>query len=213
MSPIRVSLAILATALAAGACGGDPPERGTLTGVVVAGPTCPDEPAPGAGDCRDRPVRQAAIRIVKGGDLVRAVRTDARGRFTVTLLEGHYRIEPQRVPGLLGTAAARQLSVTAGRTTCFELRYDTGVRGDSSAAAHRCWARSPTCQIESSPAYETPPGRPSAFNDGEPAQPVRQAAHRRPPAPAVAGRGLPGIPEQVAARDAEHLQRPVHVPV
>src|SRR5215210_2227696 len=123
MSRTRTRVAILGTALAAGACGGDAPERGMLQGVVTASPTCPDEPAPDVSECRDRPVQQAAIRITQGGDLIQILRTDARGRVMITLPAGRYRIEPQRVPGYLGTAAARQVSVAAGRTVRFKLRY------------------------------------------------------------------------------------------
>lgn len=110
---------------------GDPlPAATGVTGMAVAGPTCPvvhDPPDPA---CDDRPVAGAEIAVLElgGGEVARVV-TDASGRFGLELAPGAYRLEPQPVEGLMGTAASLDLRVGAGQpTVAVTLTYDTGIR-------------------------------------------------------------------------------------
>jgi hypothetical protein len=101
-----------------------------LTGLVLAGPTCPvvrDPPDPA---CDDRPVAGAEILIVDvRGDEVARARADAAGAFAVTLPAGEYQLVPQPVEGLLGTPGPTAIVVEDGvdleRVT---IVYDTGIR-------------------------------------------------------------------------------------
>jgi hypothetical protein len=98
-----------------------------IAGQAVAGPTCPVV-RPGDSNCNDRPVAGATILVRDaGGTVVAQLKTDGNGRFQVVLPPGSYRIEPQPVTGLRGTA--RPIDVTVG--SVFEtvnVAYDTGIR-------------------------------------------------------------------------------------
>ena len=106
-----------------------PPAPG-IVGLATSGPTCPvvrDPPEPG---CDDRPVSGALILIRDaGGGVVARVESGADGRFAIELAPGVYRLEPQPVEGLLGTAAALDVRVEAGQPAPeIVLAYDTGIR-------------------------------------------------------------------------------------
>jgi hypothetical protein len=107
--------------------GGVLPSGPGIAGRALAGPTCPvvrvGDPA-----CNDRPVSGATILIRDAaGTVVAQMTTDADGRFQVGLPPGPYRIEPQPVEGLMGTAST--LDVTVGATyKVVDISYDTGIR-------------------------------------------------------------------------------------
>ena len=61
------------------------------------------------------------------------VTSDAAGRFSLTLPPGAYRLVPQPVEGLLGTAAPSDVVVGAEATTEVMVTYDTGIRGPEGA--------------------------------------------------------------------------------
>jgi hypothetical protein len=101
-----------------------------IVGVATSGPTCPvvrDPPEPG---CDDRPVPGAVILIRDaGGGVVARIESGADGRFAIELAPGFYRLDPQPVEGLLGTAAALDVRVEAGQPPSeIVLSYDTGIR-------------------------------------------------------------------------------------
>lgn len=99
-----------------------------VTGIVLAGPTCPVERIPPDPRCADRPVSGAEILFVNGaGDSVGDALSDADGRFSIALPAGRYTLTPQLVRGLLGTAAP-QLVVITDADIEVTLRYDTGIR-------------------------------------------------------------------------------------
>ena len=103
---------------------------GTITGVVLAGPTCPVVQEPPDPACDDRPVAGAEIVVLDArGDEVARARTDDAGAFLVALAAGEYRLVPQPVEGLLGTPAALAIVVRdhedSGPLT---ILYDTGIR-------------------------------------------------------------------------------------
>jgi hypothetical protein len=101
-----------------------------LTGIAVAGPTCPvvrDPPDPA---CDDRPVAGATLVVTdQAGTEVARIDTDADGRFAVVLAPGTYRLVPQPVEGLLGTATPVEVSLVPGTDPeRIVLAYDTGIR-------------------------------------------------------------------------------------
>jgi hypothetical protein len=110
---------------------GDPlPPGSNVTGTVTAGPTCPVVTEPPDPSCADRPV-EGAVLVVATPDGVEVARTtsDAEGRFALSLVPGAYRLEPQPVEGLMGTAAPFEFSVELGGPTAdLVVSYDTGIR-------------------------------------------------------------------------------------
>jgi len=105
-----------------------PPLAGPgVRGIAVAGPTCPvsrpNDPA-----CADRPVAGATIHVLAGdGTEVATVITDGTGRFQIPLEAGAYRLVPDPVTGLMGTAQEVDVTVTSG-VVDVQLSYDTGIR-------------------------------------------------------------------------------------
>jgi hypothetical protein len=98
-----------------------------IVGQALAGPTCPVV-RPGDSNCNDRPVAGATILIRNaGGTVVAQLKTDGNGRFQVALAAGPYRIEPQPVTGLMGTASPINVTVGSALKTV-NISYDTGIR-------------------------------------------------------------------------------------
>ena len=86
-----------------------------LHGTVLAGPTCPVQHNPPDPACADRPVIGAEIVVTNlAGDPVAHATTAADGSFQLELPPGTYVLQPQPVPGLLGTPAPQQIVVGAG---------------------------------------------------------------------------------------------------
>ena len=128
----RGSLCFLAVMAAmAVACQRAPDIEGaTLTGVALAGPTCPVVREPRDPACDDRPVAGAEIVIVDArGDEVASAVTDAAGTFSVALPAGEYQLVPQPVEGLLWTPGATAIVVRDGvDLEPLTILYDTGIR-------------------------------------------------------------------------------------
>jgi hypothetical protein len=132
---VVAGIALLAFALGACAPGGSSgapsasAALGEIRGEVTAGPVCPVERQPPASACADRAVEAARIRIVDGaGRTVTVAASGADGSFAVTLAPGSYRLVPQPVAGLLGTAAEQDVVVKPGAIASVDVRYDTGIR-------------------------------------------------------------------------------------
>ena len=110
-------------------CGSSSPRpsnaaRGVLTGVVDSAPTCPVEQA--GSPCPPRPVAGAAVVALRGTDARSMARTDAQGRFRLTLAYGTYTIRATNVGGIGSTATK---IVTIGPTNApIELTVDSGIR-------------------------------------------------------------------------------------
>ena len=106
-----------------------PPDSG-VTGTVTAGPTCPVVTDPPAQECADRRVEGAVLVVTNAAGLeVGRVTTDADGTFALSLAPGAYRLEPQPVDGLMGTAAPVDFFVQLGEPpTDLVIVYDTGIR-------------------------------------------------------------------------------------
>jgi hypothetical protein len=98
-----------------------------IRGIATAGPVCPVV-TPNDPNCADRPVVGALVHLIDAtGTEVATLETDATGAFVVTLPPGRYRLVPDPVEGLMGTAAP--VVVMVGTTLAIvQLTYDTGVR-------------------------------------------------------------------------------------
>lgn len=110
--------------------GADTPSPLLVTGRVTAGPTCPAMTASPDPDCADRPVPRALliVRDASGAEVART-RSGPDGRFEISLPPGTYRLIPQAVDGLLGTAPERALLLGSGATPeVLAIGYDTGIR-------------------------------------------------------------------------------------
>jgi len=110
---------------------GDPLPAGSgIAGTVTAGPTCPVVTDPPDPSCADRPVEGAVLVVTTlSGAEVGRVASDAEGRFAISLAPGTYRLEPQPVEGLMGTAAPIEFTVEPGAPALDLLvAYDTGIR-------------------------------------------------------------------------------------
>jgi hypothetical protein len=109
---------------------GEPlPETG-VHGVVVAGPTCPVETIPPQSGCEGRFVEGAVLIFMDstGAEAARAT-SAADGTFDVALAPGEYRVVPQPVEGLMGTAPESTFRVEIGEAeTELTIAYDTGIR-------------------------------------------------------------------------------------
>ncbi|MDH4334027.1 MAG: carboxypeptidase-like regulatory domain-containing protein [Chloroflexota bacterium] len=101
-----------------------------VRGSVSAGPTCPVVTDPPDPACADRPVAGAVLVITDLDDVeIARVTSGANGEFSVDLPSGAYRLVPQSVDGLMGTAARMDFGVEAeGPPTELLVSYDTGIR-------------------------------------------------------------------------------------
>ena len=132
---IVVATALLGVVLALGACtaGAASPAAGKVAvrGTATAGPTCPVE-RPGDSSCAPRPVAGATIVVQTGAGVeITRLTTAADGTFSVDLAAGDYRLVPQPVAGILGTADQVSVTVPASGSPVPDeilIRYDTGIR-------------------------------------------------------------------------------------
>lgn len=96
-----------------------------LTGVVVRGPIAPV--------CQiDRPCYapfSAAFDVFENARRVAGFRSDAEGRFTVTLSAGAYRVIPAAdAPIIQPLTQVRTVEVLSAGLTQVRLEFDTGIR-------------------------------------------------------------------------------------
>lgn len=106
------------------------PDQSWIGGQVLAGPTCPVESMSPDPACAERPV-DGAVLVVEdlAGDEVARTSSGADGMFRVDLAPGVYRLVPQPVEGLMGTAPAIEVRVEADEpVTDLRIGYDTGIR-------------------------------------------------------------------------------------
>jgi hypothetical protein len=106
------------------------PTDSGVRGTVVAGPTCPVVTDPPDPSCADRPVEGAVLVVttMEGTEVGRAT-SDAEGAYAIALAPGVYRLVPQPVDGLMGTAEPMEFSVDWGMLIPeLIVSYDTGIR-------------------------------------------------------------------------------------
>lgn len=105
------------------------PQGFVVSGYAHAGPTCPVVSDPPDPACADRPVADAILLVEDvDGFVVSTISTGDDGTFHVVLPSGTYRLVPQPVEGLLGTAPAQDLVVAGGPFDGVDVAYDTGIR-------------------------------------------------------------------------------------
>jgi hypothetical protein len=121
--------AALAAALMACAPGATSSPASRVSGIAVAGPICPVVTDPPQSGCDARPVEGAVLVIVDdNGHQAATVITGQDGSFAADLPAGSYRLRPQPVEGLMGTAPEVTFTVTAGEPSDLTVSYDTGIR-------------------------------------------------------------------------------------
>jgi hypothetical protein len=102
---------------------------GTISGDVVAGPTCPVESI--ENPCPPKPVPDRAVSIqTPAGAEVEHTVTDANGHFTVRVAAGAYVVRVATGPGKLGLEQTTpgDVTVRAGQTSLIQIELDTGIR-------------------------------------------------------------------------------------
>jgi hypothetical protein len=100
-----------------------------VVGVAQAGPVCPVERQPPDPGCAPRPVAGAVLVVTDNGKEVARTTTAADGSFHLRLAAGDYRLVPQPVTGLMGTAEPVELKLREGAAAApLVVTYDTGIR-------------------------------------------------------------------------------------
>jgi hypothetical protein len=102
------------------------PKTGVL-GRVTASPTCPVE-RPGESPCIRTVAGAVILALDSNGREVARATSDAAGAYFLPLAPGTYRVVPQPVEGLMGTAAEQPVTVTSGAPVQLDFDYDTGIR-------------------------------------------------------------------------------------
>jgi hypothetical protein len=98
-----------------------------VSGVVLAGPTCPVETL--ESPCPPKPVPSISVQVLStSGEVVDTTTTDGNGRFSVALDPGTY--EVRATPGQQAFMSARPVDVTVrrGAFANVTIRADTGIR-------------------------------------------------------------------------------------
>jgi hypothetical protein len=124
-------LAVAISLLIVGACSPDDPDAstGTITGRLVAGPTCPVETDPPDPECADQPVPDAEIvATLPDGAEIRA-HSGEDGRFRLVVPPGALTITFEAVEGLMIPPGPVTATVEESQTLDLsDLAYDTGIR-------------------------------------------------------------------------------------
>lgn len=123
---VLVLVGLLAT-LGCGRAGGGPGGRtdGILEGTALASPQCPVQIQ--GRPCPPKPLSAEVTVADPDGRVVATFRTDADGRFSISLPAGSYVLtSSQALSPVLLTPVTVQVS--AGRVTRVRLDFDTGIR-------------------------------------------------------------------------------------
>ena len=100
-----------------------------VSGAAHAGPVCPVEQVPPDPACADRPVEGALLKVIDESEIqVGMTSTSTDGSFVIRLPSGRYRLVPEPVEGLLGTAPPIEFVVEDGPVHNLDIAYDTGIR-------------------------------------------------------------------------------------
>lgn len=97
---------------------------GTVSGTVMAGPTCPVEQV--GSPCPNRPVQTTVLILSRSGQVVTSTRTDSHGRYSVHVAPGTYLVAV-RTP-VWPRCPATRVAVEKSRPTRADLLCDTGIR-------------------------------------------------------------------------------------
>lgn len=100
-------------------------QQGTLSGILLSGPTCPGPTTERPG-CADQPVPHLQIEIqTPNGQVRTTITTDQHGHFSVMLPAGSYLLTARF--GIRGQQST-SVKVAAGQTTTVQITLDTGIR-------------------------------------------------------------------------------------
>jgi hypothetical protein len=102
--------------------------QGTLTGDVVAGPTCPVQQA--ESPCPPEPVPDREVMVkTSDGTVVAKTTTDAQGHFRVSVAPGNYVVDVSSgsAPWPRQTEVVH-VTVVAGQVAYVKIELDTGIR-------------------------------------------------------------------------------------
>lgn len=106
--------------------------RGAPSGVigkVTIGPICPSvRSGSPCADRSDRPYQTTVSILSRSGAKLGEVRSDARGRFRVSLYPGTYVLVPKVPRNHLPHAAPLRVTVKQRRFTSVTIQYDSGIR-------------------------------------------------------------------------------------
>jgi hypothetical protein len=118
----RFLLVTAAASFLAG-CGGPASGSAGLAGTVLVSPA---SPVCRTGSSCTRPARGLTLLFIRGGH-ADTTRTDAKGRYSIALSPGGYRV---RVPGarLRASLKPRTATVRSGSFGKLDFRYDPGIR-------------------------------------------------------------------------------------
>jgi hypothetical protein len=122
---------ILLVALVAAGCGGAASSGDGTSGVfgqVLLGPQCPVEQE--GSPCPDQPT-EAEVRVmtVDGTDVIASERTDAEGRFRISVEPGTYTIQAFPLEGeTIVFGKPQNLTVPEGEFVEANVSLDTGIR-------------------------------------------------------------------------------------
>jgi hypothetical protein len=101
-----------------------------ITGIVTLGPL---RPVVREGDTEpnEKPYPDAVILIkdANGDKIIKQIKSDQNGEFTVALFPNTYTLEPQTPGGsILPRASPQTVEVKQGQYTEVKIEYDTGIR-------------------------------------------------------------------------------------
>lgn len=97
---------------------------GTVSGTVMAGPTCPVEQV--GSPCPNRPLQTTVLILSRSGQVVTSARSDVHGRYSVHVAPGTYFVAVQ-TPVWPRCPATRVVVEDSGSTRANVL-CDTGIR-------------------------------------------------------------------------------------
>ena len=115
--------------MAASGCGIIPGHFGGdtgITGIILAGPTCPFQME--GEDCADRPIAATVIVRQPFGFEVARFTSDDDGRFRDALPPGTSQLDPQPHECCIGTPTFQTVTVQDGQFVELVISYDTGIR-------------------------------------------------------------------------------------
>ncbi len=102
---------------------------GTVSGVVVVGPTCPVE---GSTPCPPAPASEAQVEVRRDGVLLGQALTDGAGRFSLPISVGRVEVTATLLTGIK-SSETKAADVTADHTVTLSFELDSGIRAAATA--------------------------------------------------------------------------------